>query len=396
MGGGTNVPVKKPSPSSEAARDLFDALRELYLRAGEPSMRTLARQCGSGVISYNTVHQVLTGSKLPRLGHVEVVVAQLGGDEAHFRELWVAARRAQDELRAGDQLPMTSDDDDGAHRVEAARLEAERILAAARAEAAEILEQARSQAARLIAGTPLEAPANGATPLMTALAAQRRPDVPLPAAAEQRPLADELFLVGHDHRTGRSVISRQILDAGLVGAVLAELLLADRIAVADGRVTARESRLVAEPVTDHVLAAIFKQDEAHSVLAWVKYLREEVHTLVGQRLAMAGVVSRRAGRGPTLRSVIRYPAVDTVEAEAPAVRLGRYFIGDPELPDLKTAALAALVHTCGLHAALALDIGRQQVRDRMIRITESLPPALTTIVSGVDAAIASITLTVPR
>jgi hypothetical protein len=389
------VPVKKPSPSSEAARDLFDALRELYLRAGEPSMRTLARQCGSGVISYNTVHQVLTGSKLPKLGHVEVVVAQLGGDEQHFRELWIAARRAEDELRAGPEFPngtpLASDnashnashDDNGAQTVAAARREAERILAEARAQAAEIIEQARSQAATLVAA-----------PQVTVLA-EPRSDAPV-APAEHRPLADELFLVGHDHRTGRAVISRQILDSGLVGAVLAELVLAERIAVTDGRLTVRENRLVAEPVTDYVLAAIFKQEEAHSVHAWVKYLREDVHTLVGQRLAAAGVVSRRAGRGPTLRSVIRYPAVDEVEAGAPAVRLGRYLIGDPELPDLKTAMLAALVHTCGLHAALAVDIGRQQVRDRMVRIVDSLPPPLTAIASGVDAAIASITLTVPR
>src|SRR2546421_10390435 len=237
MGWGSSVPVKKPSPSSEAARDLFDSLRELYLRAGEPSMRNLARQCGSGVISYNTVHQVLTGSKLPKLGHVEVVVAQLGGDEERFRELWIAARRAEDELPDGspdeelpDESPVTSHDDNGARRLAAARLEAEKILAEARAQAAEIVEQARMQAVRLIAAPQVTARADGARLGLTGPESRATAAA---APAEHRPVADELFLVGHDHRTGRSAISRQILDAGLVGAVLSELVLAERIAVAD-------------------------------------------------------------------------------------------------------------------------------------------------------------------
>ncbi|MEV6527754.1 GPP34 family phosphoprotein [Longispora sp. NPDC051575] len=82
-------------PASEQSQALFAALRDLHLRAGEPSTRTIAAACGRGVISHNTVHKVLVGPRLPRLEQLLTVVAQLCGDAQVFRELWIAARQAE-------------------------------------------------------------------------------------------------------------------------------------------------------------------------------------------------------------------------------------------------------------------------------------------------------------
>jgi tetratricopeptide (TPR) repeat protein len=77
-------------------RSLFEELHALYRRAGEPSTRVLARSLGTGVLSHTTVHAVLNGRRVPRWGPLELVVGQLGGDIEQFRQLWLAARAAED------------------------------------------------------------------------------------------------------------------------------------------------------------------------------------------------------------------------------------------------------------------------------------------------------------
>jgi hypothetical protein len=81
-----------PGPS----HDLFLALRELHLHAGEPSTRWIARSTG-GKISHDTVHRTLTSTHLPRWDPLELVVKALNGDVETFRVLWMAARRAMEQ-----------------------------------------------------------------------------------------------------------------------------------------------------------------------------------------------------------------------------------------------------------------------------------------------------------
>jgi hypothetical protein len=75
--------------------DLLSELRDLHLRAGEPSMRAIAR--ATRALSHDTVHRVLVGPALPRWGPLELVVEALGGDVERFRDLWLAARRAMED-----------------------------------------------------------------------------------------------------------------------------------------------------------------------------------------------------------------------------------------------------------------------------------------------------------
>lgn len=80
------------------AGDILAELRRLHLRAGEPSVRAIARS--TGAISHDTVHRVLTGPDVPQWGPLELVVEALHGDVEVFRELWIAARSAMEENRA--------------------------------------------------------------------------------------------------------------------------------------------------------------------------------------------------------------------------------------------------------------------------------------------------------
>lgn len=85
---------RNPTPAGSITH-LFDRLHELHLDAGEPGVREIATGIGRGVLSYTTVHNVFRGPKVPRWGHLELIVEQLGGDVEEFRSLWKAARLAE-------------------------------------------------------------------------------------------------------------------------------------------------------------------------------------------------------------------------------------------------------------------------------------------------------------
>jgi len=209
------------------------------------------------------------------------------------------------------------------------------------------------------------------------------------------PLADELFLIGHDEYTGKAHVNNAILDSGLAGAVIGELLLTGRVVIADNRVVVRDNRPYNEVVTDAALAEILKQRENHPVRAWVEYLRDDVRDMVGRRLVQTGMVTREESRGLTLRVTVRYPAVDAIEAAAPLVRL-RFLLDRNEALDQQTMALASLVRTSQLEQTLLVDTNRQQVRDLIARTTEPMHPYLHSLAAGVDAAVAAIALTIRR
>jgi len=88
---------REPTPAGPIT-DFFDRLHELHLDAGEPGVRQIATGLGRGVLSYTTVHSVFRGPKVPKWGHVELIIEHLGGDVTQFHTLWRAARQAELDL----------------------------------------------------------------------------------------------------------------------------------------------------------------------------------------------------------------------------------------------------------------------------------------------------------
>ena len=207
-------------------------------------------------------------------------------------------------------------------------------------------------------------------------------------------LTDEFFLIGHDEYSGKSLISGEVLDTGLAGGVLGELLLTGRITLVDGRVVIRDQHPYGENVTDAACAEIRRKGGPYPVRSWIEYLRAQVREMIARRLIAADLVRREQGRS-MFRSIVRFPAADPITAAAPQVRL-RYMLERPHLLDHQAALLAALVRTCALEHVLVLDIRPQQDGDLIARATTLLPPEGQSLLAGVDAAIAAIALTVRR
>jgi len=218
----------------------------------------------------------------------------------------------------------------------------------------------------------------------------------MPAATEPRmimrvlPLADELFLVGLDEYTGKPLISDGVLDTGLAGAVIGELVFAGRLNIGpDSVVVARDQRPHGERVTDAAMAEVLKQRGDHPVRSWVEYLRDHVRMMVAPRLVQMGVVERVQAR-VMLKQTIRYPAVDKMRAASPRARL-RYLLDHPANLDEQSAVLAGLVRATAMEYVVGGGSPRE-ARESLERMEAALRPELRSLVAGVDAAVAAIAL----
>ena len=208
------------------------------------------------------------------------------------------------------------------------------------------------------------------------------------------PLADELFLVGHDEYSGKPQIGDTALDTGLAGAVLGELVIPGRVHVGeDTLVVVRDQRPYGERVSDAALAEVLKQREPHPVRAWVEYLRDHARMMVAPRLVQSGLVERVQARS-MLKQVTRYKAVDALKAASSQARL-RYVLDHPANLDEQTAVLGGLVMATNMDFVLGGATARQ-TRDGLANMTAQLRPELRALVAGVESAVAQLALSARR
>src|SRR5215207_3542313 len=154
-------------------------------------------------------------------------------------------------------------------------------------------------------------------------------------------LAEELLLLAYDDESGRATGSQIGLDLGMAAAVLVELALAGRVVYVDGTIMVRDATPTGKPILDELLARV-AADTPHTPASWVQRLRHGLRERVLADLCARGVICDVDETTLGFIHLHRYPTVDpTVEAEVRA-RLSRALAGD-ELPDGRTAALAALV-----------------------------------------------------
>lgn len=193
------------------------------------------------------------------------------------------------------------------------------------------------------------------------------------------PLADELFLVGHDEYTGKPTGNTEVLASALAGAVLGELLLDGRLTIVEGRLAVQAARAYGERVTDAVLGEVCRQGDRLPVRHWVAYLRGDVREVVARRLVATGLVRREQPRGLARRGHTRYPAYDPQRYAEPRRRLAQALAGQDPV-DAQLATLAALAGVAGL------------VPDP-VGIREHLPWVLRDLVAGAEEAVHTLALT---
>jgi hypothetical protein len=161
-------------------------------------------------------------------------------------------------------------------------------------------------------------------------------------------VADDLFLMAHDDRSGRPLLAARPLGLGVAAGLLAELMLGGQPAIRVGhdgtlRISVNVSAAV---VSGHpLLRQIDLEPWFHPVPDWLAFLSRGAVRDVGIRLEEAGYLTRASRRLPG-RPTRLVPA-DASWAFAPVSRVAAAL--DPRRrPEPYTAVLAGLAYACGL------------------------------------------------
>lgn len=199
-------------------------------------------------------------------------------------------------------------------------------------------------------------------------------------------LADELFCIGHDDRTGRCRLRPRVVGMGLAAALLAELALYGRIAIDTGEIRVISRQPPPDAVAHSTLAQLLAQPQHRSARTWLAFLSATATDSVAQRLMLAGLWRQRKHRRLGRTGVSFQPA-DVNAVAGRSVRLARLLraaapIGEPDV------MLAGLVMATGL---LDTVLWQQELRDagvaRLRSLVHQLPPPLSQLLAVAETAI---------
>ncbi len=231
------------------------------------------------------------------------------------------------------------------------------------------------------------------------------------AANATRTLSDEYWMLSHHDYDGKMLVNDEVLETGLAGAVITELLLAGRLDIIDKRVVVRDMRPTGTPLLDLVVSMVANTPSQLSALKWIQQVRDAQYSspersgpisltdTVGLRLAAAGLVEEQAVRGLFKTTVRLVPAAWT-RAAAPAVRIG-YYLGRLNEMDTETRMLAGLALAVGLDSYIGAGYPFP-VKPAIEAACEQLHPhpvghdVLSTLLAAVDKAVGAVAMRIRR
>jgi len=160
-----------------------------------------------------------------------------------------------------------------------------------------------------------------------------------------RPVADELFLISINHRTGRPWLDRRTAGFGLSAGLLAELVLAQWIDIREGAIYVLRRGRPPDDLAGTVHGYLVGRLPRRDVSRWLTFLQPFAIDSVGHRLMRAGLV--RSVKRQSLATAAAYLPVDRNVAAMPTIRLGRLLTAASDLAE-RDAVLAGLVAMTGL------------------------------------------------
>ena len=202
-------------------------------------------------------------------------------------------------------------------------------------------------------------------------------------------LRDDLFLLAHDD-SGKLVIHQAMIEAGLAGATLIDLLLAGRVAVSDGRLDVLDASPTGDAVADSTLHVIGANTKPCGPRAWVSWISDGAYERTGDSLESAGVVGRTTIRRLGVVTVKRCVPVSPDDLVRVRARL-RYAVHGRDLPDAATAALCGLVRVLRLQGSLLLSMSTSDLLLGLERMTEASDVTVRRVTNAVEAVVTTAT-----
>src|SRR5690606_33063628 len=102
--------------------------------------------------------------------------------------------------------------------------------------------------------------------------------------------------------------SGQSVDYGLAGALLMELMLADRVTVSDKRTAVTDPAPTGDPLADQALALIAGSRRGRKPKDWIGPISKGLRDRVLDRLVQAGLLRREQGKVLWVFPKTRFPS----------------------------------------------------------------------------------------
>jgi Golgi phosphoprotein 3 (GPP34) len=199
----------------------------------------------------------------------------------------------------------------------------------------------------------------------------------------QDKLAARIFLILHDPFSGKAAVGPTAMRCAIVGAELAELILARRVTMADNLVVMGDAGVPgSDEISAFVVDSITRQPGSYGVPTWLGAIGDALYELIAARLVGTGILVRTRG---LVGRAHRYPAANLLAAAGPRVRL-EHMVRSPRERDVPGAVCAALLGAVGAAGALETDGSRRSMRRTLAAIAESLPADLRSLVMSVEVA----------
>jgi hypothetical protein len=179
-------------------------------------------------------------------------------------------------------------------------------------------------------------------------------------------LVDEIVLLAYDDTTGRSRAG--YLEFGMSGAIVLELVLAERVGLAEGRVHVTDRTPVGDPLLDESLAAL-AADKPRKPKATVERLAKGLKKRVLADLTARGVLREEREKVLGLFPYRRHLPRDA-SAEADARRRLKSAVDLGRAGDARTAALASLVFALNMERVVFPDRKKSETRKALKAISQ--------------------------
>jgi hypothetical protein len=206
-------------------------------------------------------------------------------------------------------------------------------------------------------------------------------------------MPEELLLLMLDDETGR--LTDRAAPAGdyaLVGAMLAELALEERIDIDAPRLRVKNPAPTGDAVLDGVLARIQAEPEPQDSRWWVETLAtsaDDYRDTYFERLVQKGILKVEEGRFLWLFSERRYPVISDKEEREVKARLMAVIFEDGQ-PDTRDALLIGLSRAAGLFPLILApaELERAQPRIEAVSRHEALNRTVSEAVRDIFAEVA--------
>jgi Golgi phosphoprotein 3 GPP34 len=197
--------------------------------------------------------------------------------------------------------------------------------------------------------------------------------------------ADRLYLMAHDDRTGNAKIPGRVLGLGLGAALLADLVLDQRITVRNGSVAVlHQSRPPHDQLAARLLDFLYAEAPRHTLGTWLAFFARDATTSVAQRLVRAGflreVVTRRM-----FTTRISYEPVNLAVSALPAIGIRNLVVEGRRL-SVDDVTLLGLIDAARLRPEVLWDVSGRTFQ-YLEQCVKRLPGPLLELIAETETAV---------